>query len=63
MAFLASGELYFARDFALYLKCCPEVLGGRALEGTFVMALVSPCPLTLLFTLTVLCSQDQLVSF
>lgn len=59
MAFLASGELCFTRDFTLYLKCCPEVLGGRALEGTFVVALVSPCPLSLLSARTVLCSQDQ----
>lgn len=44
MVLLASGELCFARDFALYLKCCLEVLFGRALEGTFVKALV--CPLT-----------------
>lgn len=63
MAFLASGEFCRARDFALYLKCCLEILGGRALEGTSVMALGSPCPLTLLYALTVLCSQDQLGLF
>lgn len=63
MAFLASGEFCCAGDFALYLKCCPEILGGRALEGASVMALGSPCPLTLLYAITVLCSQDQLGSF
>lgn len=63
MVLLASGELCFARDFALYLRCFLEVLCGRALEGTFVKALVCPCPLTLLSALTVLCSQDRLGSF
>lgn len=35
-------ELCFARDFALQVKCCPEVLDGRALELLLSLASLVP---------------------
>lgn len=49
---LAPGELCFARDFALHLKCCLEVLDRRALEHLLqrsILLVPQLCCLPLLF--------------